>query len=167
MSQIAEGMILPLQIAPLVVVIYSIYIYRISDSKPSSVSSPEDVDLDYQVMDFKMLFIQIAIAILKYLLFAPERIIAIKKDTSVNVIENNDDITIRVDMPGYPKNKIKVLVQEYTLNIKASHGTRKLSKDISLPSRVDPNSATITYENGVLEVKVKYNNDDGCVLITV
>ena len=167
MSQIAEGISLPLQVAPLVVVMYSIYIYRRSRSNLSSVSSPEDVDLDYHVMDFKMLFIQIAIAILKYLPFVHKVILHKEKDNSVNVIENNDDIIIRIDMPGFPKNKIKVLVQENTLNIMASHGKRKLYKDIPLPSRVDPNRATTTYENGVLEVTIKYTTNDECILITV
>lgn len=167
MSQIAEGMSLPLQIVSFVVVMYSIYISRGSHSNPSSVSSPEDVDLDDHVMDFKMLFIQIAIAILKYLPFVRKGPIATEKDTRVIVIENNDEIIIRVDMPGFPKNKIKVLVKENTLNIKALHGTRKISKNIPLPSRVDPNSATTTYENGVLEVKIKYDNSLEWRLITV
>lgn len=167
MSQIAEGMSLPLQVIPLVAVMYAIYISRRSHSIQTSVSSPEDVDLNYHVVDFRTLFIQIAIAILKYLPVVRKRIIATKKDTSVNVIEDDNEIKIRVDIPGIPEEKINAWILENTLYIYALHGKRKYVKIIPLTPKVDPKSTTKSYKNGVLEVTIKYDSSNGCILIKI
>ena len=165
MIQIAEGMSIPLQIAPLIAIMYSLYISRKSHSIQMSEFSPEDVDLNYHVMDFKMLFIQVAIVILKHLHIIGKIINIPPKDTSVNIIEDENEIKVRVDMPGVPEGKIKVWIMENTLYIHALYGKRRYFKIIPLIPKVDPKSTKTSCKNGVLEVTIKYDNSDECILI--
>ena len=167
MIQIGEGMSIPLQIAPLIAIMYSLYISRRSHSIQPSESSPEDVDLNYHVIDFKMLFIQIVIAILKYLHLVRKDIEIPHKDTNVNIIEDDNEVKVRVDIPGVPEEKIKALILENTLYIYASYGKRKYIKIIPITPKVDPKSTRTSYKNGVFEVAIKYDNSDECILIMV
>ncbi|MFQ6062644.1 MAG: archaeal heat shock protein Hsp20, partial [Methanosarcinales archaeon] len=73
----------------------------------------------------------------------------------VEVFKSDDKIHVVADMPGVEREDISLDCSETSLEIYASHGDKKYSKHVELPSKVDPNSATATYKNGVLEVILK------------
>lgn len=73
----------------------------------------------------------------------------------VEVFKLDDKIHVVADMPGVKREDISLDCYETSLEIYAFHGDKKYSKRVELPSKVDPNSATATYKNGVLEVILK------------
>ncbi|AFZ71007.1 molecular chaperone (small heat shock protein) [Caldisphaera lagunensis DSM 15908] len=78
----------------------------------------------------------------------------------VDVIDHNDEIWIVADLPGVAKENIKVNATEDKIYIKANSDIRKYSKEIDLPSKIDPDSVKASYKNGVLEIKVKKKNEE-------
>ncbi|MGC8572926.1 MAG: archaeal heat shock protein Hsp20 [Caldisphaera sp.] len=78
----------------------------------------------------------------------------------VDVIDHNDEIWIVADLPGVAKENIKVNATEDKIYIKATGDMRKYSKEVELPSKIDPDSVKATYKNGVLEIKVKKKKEE-------
>lgn len=72
----------------------------------------------------------------------------------VDVIDEDDQITIVAELPGVSKDKIKVKVGEDYVEIRASNG-KKYYKRIRLPAKVNPETAKAKFNNGVLEVIVE------------
>jgi hypothetical protein len=66
-----------------------------------------------------------------------------------DIIEDKDEIVIVGKVPG-PREKIKVLLEENSLEVKGGLGFRKVVK---LPSKIV--SFNTSYTNGVLEVRLK------------
>ncbi len=72
----------------------------------------------------------------------------------VDVMELDDEVWVIAELPGVPKEKIKVKATENKVIIKAEND-RKYYKSVDLPTEVDPDSAKASYRNGVLEIKIK------------
>ncbi len=72
----------------------------------------------------------------------------------VDVIEEDDQITVVAELPGVSKDKIKVKVSEDYIEIRASN-SKKYYKRIRLPAKVNPETAKAKFNNGVLEVIVE------------
>ena len=88
-----------------------------------------------------------------------------------DVSMNGSIITARFDMPGIDKKDIDLKVTEDYLEVRAekkesskvknknvyteTSSFKKYYRIIPFPTRVDPNTVTAVYTNGVLEVKVK------------
>ncbi len=88
---------------------------------------------------------------------------------SRNVIETEEDIIVRIDLPGIRKENIKLSVTESKMNLKASFDKEdifgsnfytdsekeecKINKTIRFPVEVLPKKTTASFENGVLIVK--------------
>ncbi|MEM1628225.1 MAG: archaeal heat shock protein Hsp20 [Desulfurococcaceae archaeon] len=90
-------------------------------------------------------------------------IISEEREPLVDVFETADEVTVIAEIPGVEKEKIDLKVSEdgKTLIINASNEKRKYFKEVELPARVDPSSATASYKNGVLEVKLKKSERGG------
>ncbi len=89
----------------------------------------------------------------------------------VDVQETDDEIVVRADMPGVNKDNITAKVRDSTLYlagegnrevkeegkdyIRQERSSKSFSRRINLPSDVDGSSAEATYENGVLTVRLK------------
>jgi HSP20 family protein len=58
-------------------------------------------------------------------------------------------------MPGVNKDDIKLDLKEDILDIWAQTGDRKYHKEILLPSKVQAGTLVSSYNNGILEIKVK------------
>jgi HSP20 family protein len=83
-----------------------------------------------------------------------------------DVMEDEKSIKLRVDMPGYSKDEVKLSVEDDELVLKADHQTSKEEDDwstqsygsynlrIRLPENVDPSSIKAELKDGVLKVKV-------------
>ncbi|MEB3760320.1 MAG: Hsp20/alpha crystallin family protein [Desulfurococcales archaeon] len=72
----------------------------------------------------------------------------------VDVIDADDEVWVIAELPGIPKEKIKVKATEDYVEIRAENG-KKYYKKIELPVKVDPKSAVAKYKNGVLDIKLK------------
>jgi len=58
-------------------------------------------------------------------------------------------------MPGVKQEDIKLDLKEDILDISAQSGDRKYHKEILLPTKVQAETMTSFYNNGILEIKVK------------
>ena len=88
----------------------------------------------------------------------------------VDVYEDEHNITLKIEVPGIDEKDIDVSVEKNTLTL---HGERKFEKEekeenfrrverqygsftrsFTLPSTVDPEQATATYDKGVLKIRL-------------
>lgn len=93
----------------------------------------------------------------------------------VDVQEDGDHLIVRADLPGVEKDRITVSADTDTLEIRADdtremreenerylrqeRSRRRFQRSLTLPVRVDPDSAEARYENGVLTVRLKTAGD--------
>lgn len=74
------------------------------------------------------------------------------REPLVDVIEGPDEITVTVELPGVEKEDIDLTADEREMTIHVDAESRRYFKTVELPARVDPDSVTATYRNGVLDV---------------
>lgn len=88
----------------------------------------------------------------------------------VDVIDRDDDILVRADIPGVKKENLEVSLTDNTITLKGSTSEEKkeekgdyfrsetmkgsFARTMSLPSDIDGSKATSSFKNGVLEVVV-------------
>ncbi len=90
----------------------------------------------------------------------------------VDIIENEDEIIVKADVPGLEKDNFKVSVEDSVLTISCEkkveydeknkdnsfHRSERVygsfSRSFTLPSNVDTNKVKAKYRKGVLEVKL-------------
>lgn len=92
-------------------------------------------------------------------------------DVYVDVLQNDNNVVVRADLPGMDKDKINVTLdndkflkisgaREITKDIKSPNVVRQerffgnFSKVIELPCEVTPVGINATYKNGVLEITI-------------
>ncbi|GAB4318838.1 MAG: Hsp20/alpha crystallin family protein [Candidatus Zixiibacteriota bacterium] len=89
---------------------------------------------------------------------------------SVDIIEHDDKVLIRADMPGLEKSDIKVVVNDGLLTIEGSRREERdekskgfvrterfvgnFARSFNLPSWADASKIDANYKNGVLEVTI-------------
>jgi HSP20 family protein len=94
-------------------------------------------------------------------------------EPAVDVVEQNDNIVVKAQVPGIPKENIVIEVNGDQLTIKGEHKQEKEEKKenfyrqeiqygsfyriIDLPSEVEKNEAEATLKDGVLEITLKKN----------
>ena len=76
----------------------------------------------------------------------------IEREPLVDVTETEDEIIVTAETPGVRKEEIKIEVRDSELEIRAGD---KFYKKIDLPAAVNPDESKATYNNGVLEIKLK------------
>lgn len=76
--------------------------------------------------------------------------------TSFMVDEEKNELKITAEMPGVEKKDINVSATEDEVTIEAESGGRKYFKSLKTPRQVDPDSSTAKYNNGILEVSLKF-----------
>ncbi|MDC4211977.1 MAG: Hsp20/alpha crystallin family protein [Candidatus Nitrosopumilus limneticus] len=74
-------------------------------------------------------------------------------DTIVD--EKEKVVKIIAEMPGVEKTDVKIFVDKNVVDISADHGDKKYHSKVPLQHKVDENSATASYKNGVLELVFK------------
>ncbi len=74
-------------------------------------------------------------------------------DTVVDDKENK--LKVVAEMPGVEREDIQLEAHEDSLSIRAERGERKYDTRVPLSTKVEPSSANATYNNGILEVKLK------------
>ncbi len=78
-----------------------------------------------------------------------------RKESLIDVIEEEGRVRVLVEMPGVRKEEISLNATEDAIDIGVKNPEKKLGKRIELPCAVRPGSAKATYKNGVLEVVLK------------
>lgn len=81
--------------------------------------------------------------------------------THIDVLDEDDVVRVIADVPGVEKEDINLNATESVLRIRASRGGRSYDEEIDLPTKVDPDSATANYNNGVLEVSFEKKRSQG------
>jgi HSP20 family protein len=72
--------------------------------------------------------------------------------TQADVYEDGDLVRVVADLPGVERSDISVQCDGQTVTIAAETETRSYDERITLPTRVDPETGSGSYNNGVLEV---------------
>ena len=80
-------------------------------------------------------------------------------DTHVDVHEYDDRIAVIADLHGVEKDDIDLQCTGRTLSIRADGPVTRYAERVPLPVAVDETSASATYNNGVLEVKIERADD--------
>jgi len=93
-----------------------------------------------------------------------------ERDPLVDVYDQGDTLRVIAEVPGVPKEHIRVRTEAQRVRITASGGERNYSKVIELPSKVIPESAKAKYNYGVLEItlqKVEPSGDGSSVDVPI
>ena len=78
-----------------------------------------------------------------------------EREPIVDVMTRDSEIVVIAEVPGVDKKDIKLNAADDRLTISVDTERRKYLKDLTLPWKVDPDSAKTNYNNGVLEVRLK------------
>jgi HSP20 family protein len=78
-----------------------------------------------------------------------------EREPITDVFDEDEEIRIYAEMPGVNQEDIKLDLKEDILDISAQTGDRKYHKEILLPSKVQADTLASSYNNGILEIKVK------------
>jgi len=82
----------------------------------------------------------------------PDENINVQREPMLDIIEDDNSISITVELPGVDKENIELIVEKNLLTLSATEATRRYHKKLQLSSEVDPETAEATYRNGVLDV---------------
>ena len=89
-----------------------------------------------------------------------------EREPITDVFDEKDEIRVYAEMPGVNQEDIKLDFPaeagscqgrekgEDILDIAARTGDRKYHKEVLLPAKVNPESLTSSYKNGILEIKI-------------
>ena len=76
------------------------------------------------------------------------------REPLVDVFDEAQEIVIAAELPGVSDAEIQIDIQEDVLTLE-TNGERKYAKEILLPALVDAASLQRTYQNGILEIRLK------------
>ncbi|MFP3951793.1 MAG: archaeal heat shock protein Hsp20 [Candidatus Bathyarchaeia archaeon] len=74
-----------------------------------------------------------------------------RREPLIDIIEEDDKLTVIAELPGVDKNDIKLYATDDTLTIDVDTPQRKYRKDVELPAEVEETTAKSKYKNGILE----------------
>lgn len=77
-----------------------------------------------------------------------------EREPLVDVVEEDDTLTVILEMPGVSRDEIGLDCTKDSLSIKVDNPKIKYSKTVKLPVKVKPNTAKMNYKNGILEVRL-------------
>jgi len=84
------------------------------------------------------------------------------REPLLDVLDEGDSFRIIAELPGVEASDIKLDLKDDILTIAAEgkdlptgQAGRKYSKEVLLPSRVQPEPPTMSYRNGILEVRMR------------
>ena len=78
-----------------------------------------------------------------------------EREPITDVFDEDEEIRVYAEMAGASEQDIELDLKEDILDISAQAGDRKYRKDILLPAKVNAETMTSSYNNGILEVKAK------------
>lgn len=78
-----------------------------------------------------------------------------EREPIIDVFDEDGEIHIYAEMPGVNQEDIQLDLKEDILGISAQTGDRKYYKEVLLPAKVRVDTMASSYNNGILEIKVK------------
>jgi len=78
-----------------------------------------------------------------------------EREPITDVFDEEQEIRIYAEMPGVNQEDIKLDLKEDILELSAQTGDRKYRKEILLPTKVKTEAMSSSYNNGILEVRIK------------
>jgi len=78
-----------------------------------------------------------------------------EREPITDVFDEDEEVRIYAEMPGVNQEDIKLDLKEDILDISAQTGDRKYHKEVLLPAKVQADTMTSSYNNGILDIKVK------------
>jgi molecular chaperone GrpE len=85
----------------------------------------------------------------------PDANINAQREPMLDVIEDDNSISITAELPGVDKENIELIVDKRLLTLTTTEANRIYYKELELSSEVDPDTVEATYRNGVLDVILK------------
>lgn len=84
-----------------------------------------------------------------------------KREPLVDTIVDDKENVVKMvaEMPGVTKEDINVVVEDKTVNITAEHGEKKYQANVPIQYKVDKDSARASYQNGILELTFKLQEE--------
>jgi HSP20 family protein len=76
-------------------------------------------------------------------------------DAHVDLRETDEELVVLADLPGVEKDALTLRCDGDTLTVRVSTNAREFEERIRLPTGVDEESATASFNNGVLEVRLQ------------
>ena len=80
---------------------------------------------------------------------------ACQREPLVDVIEDEKGVNVIVELPGVDKKDIELKAGHKSISIRVDTTNRKFYKELDLPSRIDAESASAKYKNGILDIRLK------------
>lgn len=77
----------------------------------------------------------------------------------IDVFDRKDEVIIVAEVLGAGKDDVDIYATEDSITISIHTDDLKFYKEIPLPARVNPKTATATCKNGVLEIHLKKTSD--------
>jgi HSP20 family molecular chaperone IbpA len=77
------------------------------------------------------------------------------REPYTDIIKDEDNIIVTIELPGMDKKEIKINTTNKKLEIRAENKNKKYYKSITFKEDIDPENTKATYNNGVLEIKIK------------
>lgn len=84
-----------------------------------------------------------------------ESVFSDEQEPLTDIIEEKDNISVTVEIPGVEKEDINLNVTNQRLEIKVDTPNKKYFKQIDFPCDVLPKTTKATYKNGVLDIIIK------------
>jgi HSP20 family protein len=72
-----------------------------------------------------------------------------------DVFDEENELIIIAEMPGMAEEDISLELKEDILEISAANKLRKYHKEMLLPAKEVKENLTSTYNNGILEIRIK------------
>jgi len=78
-----------------------------------------------------------------------------EREPITDVFDEENEMIIIAEMPGMAEEEISIELKEDILEISATSKIRKYRKEILLPAKGTRENLTSTYNNGILEIRIK------------
>lgn len=72
-----------------------------------------------------------------------------------DVAVDGDSVILTMEIPGVKKEDIQLTGGEDSVTVSVDDPSRKFERTVSLPCRVDTESAAASYNNGILEIRMR------------
>ena len=87
--------------------------------------------------------------------------ISSERELLSDVSITDKEVKVVIEMPGVPKDKIKLNAYQDKLEITSQDPERKYHEIVQIPPQADIETIRSSYNNGILEIVFKKKNDRG------
>ena len=84
-----------------------------------------------------------------------EAVVREVREPLVDVFEEEGQVLVVAETPGVASEDVRVELRDDVLSITADSDDRRYSKEVLLPRACDPDSLTVSCNNGILEIRLR------------